>query len=97
MNVPIDTALLKIEAVDIDADAKPINYEIVNSTFKPLVDVGETVNASNVFRLNPTTGELRTARSLVHFVDGVFRLNVKANNSEEEDKDNNMTIQVNYM
>lgn len=94
LNVPIDTSLLKIEATDIDADAKPIIYEIINSTFKPLIDVGETVNASNVFRLNANNGELRTARSLVHFVDGMFRLNIRANNSDESGRDSNMTVQV---
>lgn len=97
LNVPIDTSLLKIEATDIDADAKPLIYEIINSTFKPQVDVGESVNASNVFRLNPNSGELRTARSLVHFVDGMFRLHIRANNSDVAQRDSNMTVQVRYV
>lgn len=95
--MPIDTSLLKIEAMDVDADAKPISYEIINSTFKPLIDVGESINASNVFRMNPSTGELRTARSLVHFVDGVFRLNIKANNSDKQERFSNLTVQVNIV
>lgn len=94
LNVPVDTALIKLEATDADADAEPIVYEIINSTFKPLIELGEPDNATNVFRLNSNTGELRTARSLVHFVDGVFRLNVIANNSNITNRESHMTLQV---
>lgn len=94
LNVPVDTSLLKIEATDIDASAEPIQYEIVNSTFKPLIDLSHPDNATNVFRLIPDSGELRTARSLLHFVDGVFTLNVSANNSELVHRHSYMNVQV---
>lgn len=94
LNVPVDTTLLKLEATDVDAHASPIHYEIVNSTFKPLIDLGELDNGTNVFRLIPDSGELRTARSLLQFVDGMFKLNISANNSEMADKKSYMNIQV---
>jgi len=99
LNVPVDTSLLTLEAVDIDADSQPITYRLVNSTFFSLApSVIDTVpvssNHSTVFRLDNETGELRTAGSMVGFVDGFFKLQVTANNSDVADREVNTSIKV---
>ncbi|PNF39070.1 hypothetical protein B7P43_G04343 [Cryptotermes secundus] len=99
LNVPVDTSLLTLEAVDIDSDSQPITYRLANSTFFSLApSVIDTVpvsaNHSTVFRLNNETGELRTASSMVGFVDGFFELQVTANNTEVAGREVNTTIKI---
>jgi hypothetical protein len=99
LNVPVDTSLLTVEAADIDSDSQPITYRLVNSTFFSLApSIIDTVpvpaNHSTVFRLDNKTGELRTASSMVGFVDGFFELQVTANNTEIPGKEANTTIKV---
>lgn len=99
LNVPVDTSLLTLEAVDIDSDSQPITYRLVNSTFFSLApSIIDTVpmpaNHSTVFRLDNETGELRTASSMVGFVDGFFELQVTANNTEVPDREVNTTIKI---
>ncbi|PSN50227.1 hypothetical protein C0J52_07794 [Blattella germanica] len=99
LNVPVDTALLTLEAHDIDSEAKPIAYRLVNSTFFSLApSIIDTVpvpaNLSMVFRLDNRTGELRTASSMVGFVDGFFELQVTANNTDIPGKEANTTIKI---
>jgi hypothetical protein len=99
LNVPVDTSLLTLEAVDIDSDSQPITYSLVNSTFFSLAPsiidtVSVPANHSAVFRLDNKTGELRTATSMVGFVDGFFELEVTANNSEVTGNKVNTTIKV---
>jgi hypothetical protein len=102
LNVPVDTSLLTLEVVDIDSDSQPITYSLVNSTFFSLAPsiidtVSVPANYSAVFRLDNRTGELRTASSMVGFVDGFFELEVTANNSEVSGKEVNTTIKVWYI
>lgn len=99
LNVPVDTSLLTLEAVDIDSDSLPITYRLVNSTFFSLApSIIDTVpvpaNHSTVFRLDNETGELRTASGMVAFVDGFFELQVTANNTEVAGREVNTTIKV---
>jgi len=99
LNVPVDTSLLTLEAADIDADSQPVTYRLVNSTFFSLApSVIDTVpvssNHSTVFRLDNETGELRTAGSMVGFVDGFFKLQVTANNSDVPGREVNTSIKV---
>ncbi|KDR10809.1 Cadherin-23 [Zootermopsis nevadensis] len=95
LNVPVD----KKEANDIDSDAQPITYSLVNSTFFSLAPsiidtVPVSANHSAVFRLDNKTGELRTASSMVGFVDGFFELDVTANNSEFSGREVNTTVKI---
>lgn len=62
-------------------------------TFKRIVF---RLNASDVFRLDENTGDLRTVKSLVNYVDGVFTLIVRANNSILVDHYTNTTVQVHF-
>lgn len=99
LNVPVDTSLLTLEAVDIDSDSQPITYRLANSTFFSLAPsiidtVPVSANHSTVFRLHNETGELRTASSMVGFVDGFFELQVTANNTEVAGREVNTTIKV---
>ncbi|KAJ9597159.1 hypothetical protein L9F63_026952, partial [Diploptera punctata] len=99
LNVPVDTALLTMEAVDIDSDSKPITYKLVNTTFFSLApSVIDTMpvaaNHSMVFRLDNRTGELRTASSMVAFVDGFFELQVSANNTDIPGRQANTTVKI---
>jgi hypothetical protein len=88
-----------LETVDIDSDSLPITYRLVNSTFFSLApSIIDTVpvpaNHSTVFRLDNETGELRTASSMVGFVDGFFELQVTANNTQVVGREVNSTIKV---
>ncbi|XP_044726882.1 cadherin-23 [Chrysoperla carnea] len=94
LNVPVDTSILNLEANDIDPDALPIQYDILMANFTPLIDFGDKLNASDVFRLDENTGDLRTVKSLVNYVDGVFTLIVRANNSILVDHYTNTTVQI---
>lgn len=83
-NAPIDYPLLTAVAYDADSDAKPIFYQIVNTTFVPQFykrDNTTMDNVENLFIINNVTGEIRTGKSLADFVDGYFEIIVRANNS----------------
>lgn len=99
LNVPVDTSLLTLETFDVDSDSQPVTYRLVNSTFFSLAPsiidtVPVSANHSTVFRLENETGELRTAGSMVGFVDGFFELQVTANNSDVAGREVNATIKV---
>ncbi|XP_012288169.1 cadherin-87A [Orussus abietinus] len=95
LNVPIDTSLVTLEAVDIDADALPIDYKIGKVSFTSLVD--STMSQDEIpppLSLNPETGELRTARSMTGYADGYMEVPVHANNSVELDRQTNITVRI---
>ena len=103
LNVPIDTSLLTLEAVDADADSAPMRYWLASATFHPLAGPGaisgrQDEQAQGVFRLDTETGELRTAASMQQFVDGYFTLKVAAVNTPEPEVDKsrraNATVKV---
>lgn len=90
LNVPIDTSLLFLEATDIDASSQTMIYNLVNTTFVSLAPstldvVSVQTDGNTTFRLDERTGELRTAGSMLAFVDGYFELLVNANNSVQPD------------
>lgn len=83
-NVAIDEFVLQTNAIDADPEALPIAYTLREIVFVPQYyrrDNDTTGNLTSVFSLNRTTGEIRTAKSVAHFVDGYFELTVRANNS----------------
>lgn len=104
LNVPIDTSLLTLEAVDVDADSAPMRYSLAAASFHALpassgaagADLDE--QARGVFRLDAETGELRTAASMQQFVDGYFTLRVAATNTPDQEANNtrraNATVKV---
>lgn len=84
LNAPIDYPLITVNAIDKDADALLITYQMVNITFMPLFykrDNATIDGVNDVFILNNMTGEIRTAKSLADFVDGFFEILIRANNS----------------
>lgn len=84
LNVPIDYPLITVNAVDVDPDALPIFYQIVNTTFVPQFykrDNASLGDVHDLFILNNATGEIRTGKSVADFVDGYFEIIIRANNS----------------
>lgn len=84
LNAPIDYPLITVNAIDKDADALPITYQMVNVSFVPQFykrDNASVGDVKDVFILNNMTGEIRTGKSLADFVDGFFEILIRANNS----------------
>lgn len=85
LNVPIDYPLITVNAYDVDPDAVPIFYQIVNTTFVPQFykrDNASLGDVQDLFILNNATGEIRTGKNLADFVDGYFEIIIRANNSQ---------------
>ncbi|GLG95415.1 Cadherin-87A, partial [Gryllus bimaculatus] len=87
LNVPVDTSLLKLEAIDVDEDPAPIMYHLLNTTFYSLaVSVMDIVSVpadhEGAFQLNNITGDLHTAGSMLPYADGYFDLHIMANNTD---------------
>lgn len=76
--------VMRIEALDADSEAGPLEYRISGGRFERKgIDLPETdnINATDVFRLDSATGELRTSRALSSFADGNFYLELEASSS----------------
>lgn len=87
MNIPIEYPLTTVRAIDIDPNATPLFYQIVNITFVPQFykrDNGTIENVRDLFILNNSTAELRTAKSLADFVDGYFEILIRVNNIDQD-------------
>lgn len=85
LNVPIDSSLITVNAIDKDSDAGAMFYQLVNVTFVPQFykrDNSTIDGVKDIFILSNSTGEIRTAKSLADFVDGYFEILIRANNSE---------------
>lgn len=86
MNVPIEYPLTTVKAIDKDPDAEALFYQIVNVTFIPQFykrDNSTIENVKDLFILNNSTAELRTAKSLADFVDGFFEILIRVNNIDQ--------------
>ena len=95
MNVPIDTLLLTLQAVDIDYNPNPITYSVKNWTFvSGFNSLFEVPNTPLPFHLNAQNGELRTSASMIDYMNGHFILNVSARNSDEAEKESFTTVKV---
>lgn len=87
MNIPVEYPLATVRAIDVDPNATPLFYQIVNVTFIPQFykrDNGTIDNVRDLFILNNSTAELRTAKSLADFVDGYFEILIRVNNIDQE-------------
>lgn len=94
LNVPIDTLIATVKAVDKDPDARPINYSIVNITFESPIKGKSLNNITDVILLNNATGDLRIMKNLIHYADGTFRLIVRANNTGDAERFSDILIEV---
>ncbi|KAI5631942.1 cadherin domain-containing protein [Phthorimaea operculella] len=94
LNVPIDTNVATIKAIDKDPDALPIRYEIVNMTFESPIKSKSSSNISDVIMLNNETGELKIMRNLIHYADGIFRMVIRANNSNDPERYSDIFVEV---
>lgn len=86
MNIPIETPLITVKAIDLDPDAQPLYYQIVNVSFIPQFykrDNSTIDNVKDLFILSNSTAELRTAKSLADFVDGYFEILIRVNNIDQ--------------
>lgn len=73
LNVPIDTVIATVKAVDKDPDALPIHYKFVNMTFESPIKGKSLNNVTDVLTLNNLTGDIKIMRNLIHYADGIFR------------------------
>lgn len=72
LNVPIDTTIATVKAMDRDPESLPIDYKVVNISFESPIQK-EYNNITEVLTLNNMTGELRIMKNLLHYADGIFR------------------------
>uniref|UniRef100_T1IAK5 Cadherin domain-containing protein n=1 Tax=Rhodnius prolixus TaxID=13249 RepID=T1IAK5_RHOPR len=91
INVPHDTLLYTLSAVDEDVDAAPITYSIESIKFERSIGLHNlpTANATTLasaFFLDNNTGELRTATNMAEYYDGHFTIKVSASNREGDGK-----------
>lgn len=98
LNIPVDTHIVTVKAIDDDPDALKIDYSLKNVTFVPQYYVRDrskfSKNLTDLFSLNRETGELKTIKYLSSFVDGYFELIIKANNSDKENRFKENTIKI---
>lgn len=73
LNVPIDTVIGTVKAIDRDPESLPIDYKIVDISFKSPIKSLNDSNLSDVISLHNITGELRIMKNLLHYADGIFR------------------------
>ncbi|XP_059061390.1 cadherin-23 [Achroia grisella] len=94
LNVPVDTNVATVRAADEDPDALPIHYKVVNMSFESPIKTKSVNNITNVIVLNNVTGELKIMKNLIHYADGIFRLVVRANNSEDPERFSDILIEI---
>lgn len=92
LNAPLHTEVVRLHAVDPDAESGPVLYKLVNVSFiradfytsnggQSKIDTSPAVARS--FDLDATTGSLTTSQTYGLFVDGYFLLHVFAWTGEE--------------
>ncbi|KAL0840760.1 hypothetical protein ABMA28_015943 [Loxostege sticticalis] len=94
LNVPIDTIIATVKAVDKDPDALPIVYKIVNMSFESPIKSKSLSNITDVIVLNNSTGEMKIMKNLIHYADGIFRLLVRVNNSQDPERFSDIAVEV---
>ncbi|KAI8428429.1 hypothetical protein MSG28_007246, partial [Choristoneura fumiferana] len=50
-------------------------------------------NVSDVIVLNNATGDLRIMKNLIHYADGIFRLTIRANNSQDPERFSDILVE----
>lgn len=75
--MPVDTLLLTLSATDLDSDAGAITFHLESITFSRYA----LTENKTYFSIDNSTGEIRTASSMIPFSDGFFTLTLFATNS----------------
>merc|ERR1712123_269483 len=86
VNAAIYTELGKVEAVDHDAEAEPIVYNLVNVTFNRPKTGAQVDLAASGFLVDISTGLIQTNQSYGKYSDGYFDIAIKASNSPNHSK-----------
>ncbi|KAK9498689.1 hypothetical protein O3M35_003268 [Rhynocoris fuscipes] len=92
VNVPHDTLLHTVNAIDEDVDAAAITYAIESIKYERSGSLHtdntpmSNTSLASIFFLDNTTGELRTAASMAEYYDGHFTIKVSASNREGDGK-----------
>lgn len=73
LNVPVDTVIATVKAIDKDPDAMTIDYKIMNMTFESPIKSKSSNNVTDVIVINNATGEMKIMKNLIHYADGIFR------------------------
>ncbi|XP_047515658.1 cadherin-23 [Pieris napi] len=94
LNVAIDTTIAIAKAIDKDPDALPIDYSVVNVRFESPIKSKSLDNITDVIVINNSSGEMRIMKNLIHYADGIFKLTVRANNSNETDRFSDLHVEV---
>ncbi|XP_045446649.1 cadherin-23 [Melitaea cinxia] len=94
LNVPVDTVIATVKAIDKDPDALSIDYKIINMTFESPIKSKSSNNVTGVIVINNATGEMKIMKNLIHYADGIFRLTVRANNSNETGRYSDLHVEV---
>ncbi|XP_050342547.1 cadherin-23 [Nymphalis io] len=94
LNVPVDTVIATVKAIDKDPDALIIEYKIINMTFESPIKSKSSNNVTDVIVVNNVTGEIKIMKNLIHYADGIFRLIVRANNSNETQRYSDLYAEV---
>ncbi|CAG5042617.1 unnamed protein product [Parnassius apollo] len=97
LNVPVDTVVATVRAVDKDPDALSIDYRIVNMSFESPIKSKSLLllnNLTDVMVLDNVTGDLKIMKNLLHYADGIFRLVIRANNSQGADRYSDLMVEV---
>lgn len=73
LNVPVDTVIATVKAIDKDPDAMTVDYKIINMTFESPIKSKSYNNVTDVIVINNATGEMKIMKNLIHYADGIFR------------------------
>lgn len=96
LNAPLHTEVVRLEAIDPDAESGPVFYKLLNVSFIRAhhyassggdTQIDSSSAVSKTFDLDTSTGLLTTSQTYGLFVDGYFLLHVCAWTGEESRSD----------
>lgn len=96
LNAPLHTEVVRLEAIDPDAESGPVFYKLLNVSFIRAhhyassggdTQIESSPAVSKTFDLDTSSGLLTTSQTYGLFVDGYFLLNVCAWTGEESRSD----------
>jgi hypothetical protein len=92
LNAPLHTEVVRLEAIDPDAESGPVFYKLLNVSFIRAhhyassggdTQIDSSPAVAKTFDLDANTGLLTTSQTYGLFVDGYFLLHVCAWTGEE--------------
>lgn len=95
-NVPADTLITTVQAIDVDPAAYPIHYSVSNISYVPQFYKRsvQPIRLTGLFTLHNRTGELKTLNLLSDYVDGYFLFKIRANNSDKMNRFRETTLKL---